>query len=211
MITKFIIDIFNFLVLIIDDLGYFGIFIGMMIESTIFPIPSEIILIPAGALIAKGEMSLSIVFAMAILGTIAGALASFLFASFFGRIVVNRLVRRYGKFLFLTPKRLEKIDDYFIKHGEITTFVGRLIPIARHLISLPAGFARMNVFKFLIYTILGAGIWSALLIYLGYLFWDRLEWINVQLNSFYVPILILIFIVIIIYILLVQKYSNSKK
>jgi len=69
----------------------------------------------------------------------------------------------------------------------------------------------MNVFKFLIYTILGAGIWSALLIYLGYLFWDRLEWINVQLNSFYVPILILIFIVIIIYILLVQKYSNSKK
>lgn len=211
MITKFLIDIFNFLVLIIDDLGYFGIFIGMMIESTIFPIPSEIILIPAGALIAKGEMSLSIVFAMAILGTIVGAMISFLFAYFFGRIVVNRLVRRYGKFLFLTPRRLEKMDDYFIKHGEMTTFVGRLIPVARHLISLPAGFSRMNVIKFLIYTTLGAGIWSAFLIYLGYLFWDRLEWINVQLNSFYVPILIIIFLIVIIYILIIKRNSNSKK
>lgn len=211
MITELLIELFNFLVLIIKDLGYFGIFIGMMIESTIFPIPSEIILIPAGALIARGEMTFSLVFLTAIVGTIVGAMINFLFALYFGRAVVNALLKKYGKFLFITPRRLEKADNYFMKHGEITTFVGRLIPIVRHLISLPAGFSKMNVIKFITYTTLGAGIWSAFLIYLGYLFWDRLEWINVQLNSFYVPLLILVFIIVIIYILVIKRNQNNKK
>jgi len=210
MITEFLIEVFNFLVLIIKDLGYFGIFLGMMIESTIFPIPSEIILIPAGALIAKGEMTFSLVFLTAIVGTIVGAMINFLFALYFGRAVVNALLKKYGKFLFITPRRLEKADDYFIKHGEITTFVGRLIPIVRHLISLPAGFSKMNIIKFITYTTLGAGIWSAFLIYLGYLFWDRLAWINVQLNSFYVPLLILVFIIVIIYILVTKRNNKNK-
>lgn len=211
MINEILIDLFNFLILIIKDLGYFGIFLGMMIESTIFPIPSEIILIPAGALIAKGEMTFSLVFLTAIVGTIVGAMINFLFAFYFGRTVINALLKKYGKFLFITPRRLEKADNYFKEHGEITTFVGRLIPVVRHLISLPAGFSRMNVVKFIMYTTLGAGIWSAFLIYLGYLFWDRLEWINIQLNSFYVPLLIFVFIIVIIYILVIKKNKSNEK
>lgn len=190
-------------------MGYLGIFLGMMIESTIFPLPSEIILIPAGALVAKGEMTFSLVFLAAIAGTIFGALINFLFARFLGRNLVNVLVHKYGRFLFITERRLEKADNYFNKHGEITTFVGRLIPVARHIISLPAGFSRMNIFKFIIYTALGAGIWSAFLIYIGYLFWDRIEWVNGHLSSLYVPILILVLIMVIIYLLLHRKHRKD--
>ena len=211
-------DVFNFLVLIIKDMGYLGIFLGMMIESTIFPLPSELILIPAGALVATGEMTFPLVFLTAVAGTIIGAMINFLFAMFLGRGLVNMLVKKYGRFLFLTETRLRKTDVFFNKHGEITTFIGRLIPVARHIISLPAGFSRMNVFKFvtytaLIYTALGAGIWSAFLIYLGYLFWDRLEWINVHLNSIYIPVLILVLIIVIIYILIHKNHhkDNSRK
>ncbi|KKT72270.1 MAG: DedA [Candidatus Collierbacteria bacterium GW2011_GWB1_44_6] len=206
-------DVFNFLVLIIKDMGYLGIFLGMMIESTIFPLPSELILIPAGALVATGEMTFPLVFLTAVAGTIIGAMINFLFAMFLGRGLVNMLVKKYGRFLFLTEARLRKTDVFFNKHGEITTFIGRLIPVARHIISLPAGFSRMNVFKFIIYTALGAGIWSAFLIYLGYLFWDRLEWINVHLNSIYIPVLILVLIIVIIYILIHKNHhkDNSRK
>ena len=206
-------DVFNFLVLIIKDMGYLGIFLGMMIESTIFPLPSELILIPAGALVATGEMTFPLVFLTAVAGTIIGAMINFLFAMFLGRGLVNMLVKKYGRFLFLTEARLRKTDVFFNKHGEITTFIGRLIPVARHIISLPAGFSRMNVFKFIIYTALGAGIWSAFLIYLGYLFWDRLEWINVHLNSIYIPVLILVLIIVIIYIHIHKNHhkDNSRK
>lgn len=203
-----LIDLFDYLILIINEMGYLGIFLGMMIESTIFPLPSEIILIPAGALVAQGKMNFLLVFFSVIGGTITGALINFLFSMYLGRGLVNVLIKKYGKFLFITEKRLHKTDNFFHKHGEITTFIGRLIPVARHIISIPAGFSRMNIFKFIIYTALGAGIWGAFLIYMGYLFWDRIEWINGQLNSMYVPLIIFAVIICIIYIL-IKKNSNN--
>src|SRR3989304_4630747 len=213
MLTDILFNLFNLLVLIIEDMGYLGIFLGMMIEITIFPLPSELILIPAGALVARGEMTFSLVFLTAVAGTILGALINFLFAMFLGRTLVNMLVQKYGKFLFLTEARLRKTDSFFNRHGEITTFIGRLVPVARHIISIPAGFSRMNIFKFITYTALGAGIWSAFLIYLGYLFWDRLEWINVHLNSLYIPVLVFVMIIVIIYILIHKNHhrDDSKK
>jgi membrane protein DedA with SNARE-associated domain len=192
----------------INDLGYVGIFIGMMIESTIFPLPSEIILIPAGALIAKGEMDFFTVFLAAVFGTILGALINFLFAMLFGRKVVNVMVHKYGKFLFITKKKLKKADDYFNKHGEITTFIGRLIPVARHLFSIPAGFSRMNIFKFIIYTALGAGLWTSILLLIGYVFWNKLEWINMHLNFLYIISLIIALTAAIIYIVLHKNHKH---
>ncbi|MEK6829208.1 MAG: DedA family protein [Nanoarchaeota archaeon] len=191
-------------------MGYLGIFFGMMIESTIFPLPSELILIPAGALVARGEMSFSLVFLIAIAGTILGALINFLFAMFLGRGLVNMLVKKYGRFLFITERRLNKADSFFNEHGEITVFIGRLIPIARHIISIPAGFSRMNMLRFVIYTALGAAVWSAFLIYIGYVFWDRLEWINEQLSVLYIPILIFVLVILVLYIL-VRKNKTGKK
>ncbi len=160
--------IIDSLLLIIQKLGYFGIFVGMLIESSFFPFPSEIILIPAGALVAKQEMVFWAVLVAGILGSLVGALINYFLAFYLGRRAINALINKYGKILFIKPEHIEKSDKYFKKHGEITTFIGRFILGIRQLISLPAGFSKMNLFKFCLFTSLGAGIWSLILIYLGY-------------------------------------------
>ena len=204
MILEFIYQIMNYLLVIIDKLGYMGIFIGMTIESSFFPFPSEVILFPAGALIANGEMLFLPVFIASLLGVIAGATINFFIAFFIGRTTVDFLISKYGKLIFITNKKLEKIDNYFKKHGEITTFVGRFLPGIRQLISLPAGFSKMNYFKFAIFTALGAGIWNLILIYVGYFFGNNPTWINENIG-------ILISLVLIFSLLIIAIYTIYKK
>lgn len=182
----------------------------MTIESSFFPFPSEIILIPAGTLVAKGEMMFSLVFLAGLLGSITGALINFFLALFLGRGIIETIISKHGKKIFLTQKKLEKTDKYFEKHGEITTFIGRLIPVIRQLISLPAGFSKMNLAKFCIFTGLGAGIWTAILILLGYFFGNNLEWINKNINILSLILVLISLIVLIIYILTNKKYKTSK-
>jgi membrane protein DedA with SNARE-associated domain len=167
---EFLNNLILFILDFIKNLGYFGIFIGMAIESSFFPFPSEVILIPAGALIAKGDMNFFLVFSAGLFGSILGAWINYFLAFFLGRQAVDLLIDKYGKLLFINKSKLRKADKYFENHGEITTFVGRLIFVIRQLISLPAGFARMNFWKFTLYTALGAGIWTAILITIGYSF-----------------------------------------
>lgn len=167
---EFLNNIIFFILDLIKNLGYFGIFIGMTIESSFFPFPSEIILIPAGALVARGELSFFLVFLAGLFGSILGAWINYSIAFFLGRQTIDLLVDKYGKFFFINKAKLRKTDKYFENHGEITTFVGRLIFVIRQLISLPAGFARMNFWKFTLYTALGAGIWTAILITIGFYF-----------------------------------------
>ena len=158
-------DIALYLVDKVGDMGYFGIFLLMFLESTFFPFPSEVIMIPAGYLAYKGEMNLVAVIVIGILGSVAGALFNYYLARYFGRA----FLLRYGKYMFIKPQTLEKLEAFFRKHGELSTFNGRLIPGIRQLISLPAGLAKMNVAKFSFYTALGAGIWVIILVALGYL------------------------------------------
>ena len=158
-------DIALYLVDKVGDMGYFGIFLLMFLESTFFPFPSEVIMIPAGYLAYKGEMNLIVVIVVGIFGSVTGALFNYYLARHFGRA----FLLRYGKYMLIKPQTLEKLEAFFRKHGELSTFNGRLIPGIRQLISLPAGLAKMNVAKFSFYTALGAGIWVIILVALGYL------------------------------------------
>jgi membrane protein DedA with SNARE-associated domain len=155
---------FAWIVATVEQWGYAGIIIMMAIESTIVPFPSEAALIPAGYLAAQGKMDPWIATFCGMLGSLIGASLNYAVSLWLGRPVMERI----GRYVFVTPEKLDAADRYFARHGEITTFVGRLIPGIRHLISIPAGIVRMNFARFALYTSLGAGIWSGVLVGIGY-------------------------------------------
>ncbi len=185
----------------------------MALESSIIPVPSEAVLIPAGVLISRGEQSALMVFLISLLGSIIGSLICYYIASILGRKVFNHFIQRYGKFLFITEDSLIKTERYFSSHGEITIFLGRLLPVVRHLISLPAGFARMSLAKFITYTALGAGIWNIVLIYLGYLFGENASLLQSNLGTMTLWTMLLGGILILIYLIIhrLKKRTLSKK
>jgi membrane protein DedA with SNARE-associated domain len=148
----------------VDSWGYAGIFVAMFLESSFFPFPSEVVMIPAGYLAFQGKMNILAAILSGIAGSLAGALFNYLLAAKYGR----PFLLRYGKYVFLKPESLEKLESFFAKHGDISTFNGRLIPGIRQYISMPAGLARMHLGTFSLYTVLGAGIWVTVLALLGY-------------------------------------------
>ena len=158
-------DLIQWIIRVVGELGYPGIFIMMLLESSFFPFPSEVVMIPAGYLAYRGEMSMTVAIAMGIAGSLAGALVNYYLAVWLGR----PFLERYGRYLFLPPEKLHRVERFFRDHGEISTFVGRLITVVRQYISFPAGLARMPMGHFLLYTGLGAGIWVAVLAVIGYL------------------------------------------
>ena len=154
----------GWLVDFVHTLGYPGIFIMTFLESTFVPIPSEVTMIPAGYLVQQGHMNLFLVLIASILGTLGGALANYYIAYHYGR----RFLYAFGKYFFFGHDKMEKLDLFFARHGEISTFTGRLVPGLRHFISFPAGLAKMDLKKFCIYTGVGGAIWMSVLIGVGY-------------------------------------------
>jgi membrane protein DedA with SNARE-associated domain len=154
----------NWLLTTIGALGYPGIFLLMAMESSVIPIPSELVMPPAGYLAQQGEMNMLVAILCGTVGSLVGAYANYFAAHYLGR----PLLLKYGKYVWITEEKFAKVESFFHKHGEISTFIGRLLPVIRHLISLPAGLAGMNHAKFSLYTLLGAGIWCTVLTWIGY-------------------------------------------
>jgi membrane protein DedA with SNARE-associated domain len=146
------------------QLGYPGIVALMAMESSILPVPSELVMPPAGYWAAKGEMNFIVALGCGVLGSVIGALANYYGAHWIG----GPFLRRYGKYVFLSEAALARSERFFAQHGEFSTFVGRLFPVVRHLISIPAGLHRMPLPKFIGYTALGTFVWCAILTWIGY-------------------------------------------
>lgn len=190
-----------------ETAGYLSVMILMALESMIAPVPSEAVMPPAGFLIANGTFSFAGVIFFSTLGSIIGSLISYYLGAWGGR----PLVERFGKYLLLDHKALDQSEKFFQKRGDITILICRFIPVIRHLISIPAGIARMNVIKFCIYTIIGAGIWNSFLAYVGYKLqdhWDSIvkwkyrSWIDIAM-------ILIIFLVMVYYFY--KLYKNFKK
>jgi membrane protein DedA with SNARE-associated domain len=148
--------------LLIHSLGYGGIFILMALESMIFPIPSELVMPFAGFLIVMGKFLPVPVIVASSLGSIAGSVLSYWLGT-----LGEPVVLRYGRYLLLNRHHLEWTELFFFRHGGKTIFISRFIPVVRHLISIPAGLARMSLMRFILYTVAGATLWNGFLTYLG--------------------------------------------
>jgi len=190
---------------IIQTIGYLGVFLLMLAESTLLPIPSEAILPFAGYLIAQGQMNLWITLLAATIGTIIGSIISYAIGKYIGRTVVLK----YGKYILLDEHDLDIAKNWFYKHGEKMIFVCRFIPVIRHVISLPAGTAQMHFRKFIIYTAIGGLMWNSILIYIGI----QLEqnWNMLIQYSQLIDIVAIIAIIILIIWFVKSKKSGARK
>lgn len=160
----------SFLQWCLEHLNYWTITLLMTIESSFIPFPSEIIVPPAAYhAAANGELNVALIIFFATLGACFGALINYYLALWIGKPIVYKFAdSRIGHILLLDVKKIQQAEDYFNKHGAVSTFVGRLIPAIRQLISIPAGLAKMKIHTFLAFTALGAGIWNTVLAALGY-------------------------------------------
>lgn len=199
-------QIVNWIVETVGTWGYPGIVIMMTIESSFFPFPSEVVMIPAGYLAQQGRMNLYLAILLGIAGSLLGAYFNYYISAWVGR----PFLLKYGRYFFLPEKQFLKVDAFFNRHGEITTFVGRLIPGIRQVISVPAGLARMNVAKFSFYTALGAGIWVAILAFLGYCIGENKALIERYSHRISAGLVIVSAPAVFIYILIQRKQRNRR-
>ncbi len=157
-------QIIAFLLHIVHELGYLGLFLATLIESTFVPIPAEVTMLPAGILVGQGKMNYALALLASTSGVVLGSGINYWVGLRFGR----GFIVRYGKYFLLRASFLDKVELFFQKHGSFATFAGRLIPGVRHYIAFPAGMARMNIRKFFLYTSTGGGLWMLILLHLGY-------------------------------------------
>ena len=159
----------NWITSLLGNLNYGTVFFLMMLESTVIPVPSELVVSPAAYHAAGGNLNIWLVILFSTLGADLGATINYVVAYFVGRPVVYKFANsKLGHLCLLNQQRVEKSEKYFYDHGMVATITGRLIPGIRHLISIPAGLAKMPYMWFLLYTTLGAGVWNCILAALGW-------------------------------------------
>jgi membrane protein DedA with SNARE-associated domain len=189
-------EIILWLVTVIGDMGYVGILLLMAMESSLFPVPSELVVPPAGYLASQGQMNIWLVIFFSTLGSLIGALFNYAIAYYLGR----PWILRYGKYFLIPPEKFAKVESFFLKHGEISTFTGRLIIVIRHLISLPAGLSKMDLRRFIMFTLVGSLIWVSILAYIGYVVGNNMELVKSYYKQAVIGLVIIMAIILALYI-----------
>lgn len=200
-------ELITWLVDTIGVMGYPGIFLLMAMESSVIPIPSEVVMPPAGYLAQQGQMNIWLAILCGTVGSLVGAYANYFAAHYLGR----PLLLKYGKYVWITEEKFAKVETFFHRHGEISTFIGRLLPVVRHLISLPAGLAGMNHVRFSLYTLLGAGIWVTILTWIGYFIGKNQDLILKYSHQALIGVVIFSTILIVIYVRRHRKKFHVKE
>ncbi|MCD8491397.1 MAG: DedA family protein [Geovibrio sp.] len=195
----------NFVLDAVHGMGYWGIVFLMALESSFVPFPSEVVVPPAGYLAAQGRMNIYFVVLSGVAGSVIGALVNYFIAVYMGR----GLLKKYGRYLFLNEEKFAKVDGFFLKHGEVTTFTGRLIPVIRQYISFPAGLAGMNIPKFCFYTGLGAGIWVVVLAWVGFFIGNNPELMHSKLKTISILLLVFVAVIIVCYFYFQKKRKKA--
>lgn len=185
---------------LIQSTGYLGIFLLMALESALIPIPSEITMPFAGFLANKGSLSFPLVVLVGALGNLVGSLLAFALGYFLEENVIVSLIDKYGKFILLSKHEYLKAIHWFQKYGNGITFFSRLLPAVRTFISLPAGLAEMNIWKFSIYTFLGSLIWSGFLTYIGFYLGEQWKTLEVYFRKFDILILVIVIVAVLFYL-----------
>lgn len=194
-----------------NNMNYGSITALMTIESSFIPFPSEVVIPPAAYIASKpgSHLNIFLVVLFGTLGALIGAYINYFLALWLGRPIVYKIAdSKFGRLLLLSSEKIQKAENYFNKHGKVSTFVGRLIPGIRQLISLPAGLARMNLLPFTIYTVLGAGIWNIILALVGYIAHGQADLINEYSHELSYIILALVILAVIYFIV---RYFIRKK
>ena len=204
--------IFSYFASVIDwymgNINYFTITLLMTIESSFIPFPSEVVIPPAAWKAAQGELNVYLVVLCGIVGSLLGAIFNYYFTLLLGRKLVYSLAdTKIAHLMLINRKSVEKSEHYFLKYGNSSTFIGRLVPAVRQLISLPAGLAKMDLKPFLFFTTLGSGLWNAILAALGYYLYTQKE----VLNRYYEEIWwVLVVLGVLFLIYLVVKTMKGK-
>lgn len=193
------------------NLNYWTICLLMTVESSFIPFPSEIVLPPAAYLASQGDLNFFLVILFASTGCLLGALFNYYLAMYLGRALVYKLAdTKLASLLLVNREKVQKAEDFFIRNGNVSTFIGRLIPGIRQLISIPAGLAKMPMKPFILYTVLGSTLWNVILALLGYYFgknqalfeqyYKELSWIAIGIGVLFVG-----------YLIYKKMHKNSKK
>jgi membrane protein DedA with SNARE-associated domain len=189
-------------------LNYFTVALLMAIESTFLPLPSEIVIPFAAWKAAQGELNIFLVVLFGTVGALTGSLINYTLAYYLGRPIVYKFAEsKIGHFFLLSKEKVEHAENYFLRNGKTSTFIGRLVPGVRHLISIPAGLAKMSLKSFMLFTFIGAGIWNVILAITGYFLYE----IRDQIFEYLGPILLGVGLIFVIYLIIKGKKSGNKK
>lgn len=190
------------------NLNYFTIALLMAIESTFIPLPSEVVVPFAAYKAAQGDLNVFLVVLFGTIGALSGSLINYTLSYYLGRPIVYAFAEsKVGKMFLLSKEKVEHAETYFIKNGRTSTFIGRLVPGIRHLISIPAGLAKMNLRDFMLFTFVGAGIWNIILAIIGYYLYE----IRDQIFPYLEYILYFLGFVFVVYLIYTIRKNNKKK